>query len=296
MVRTHGLRKRYGCREVLRGLDLCVPQGSLFGFLGPNGAGKTTTLRILLGLLRASAGEARVLGHEAWRDGTAIRAEIGYLPGDIRHYDHLTGRQTLEFLAAARRHDCAAEIRRLAERFDLDLDRLVRAYSRGMRQKLGLIGALMHRPALLVLDEPTIALDPLVRQTLFVELRQAVSEARTVLFSSHTLAEVDALCDRVAVLRDGEIVEQERIEVLRRKALRRVEIVFDNVAEPPLPAGLREGPRRDGRRTYTWTGEMPDLLAWLARAGVRDATIAPPDLEDLFLAYYSDGTSRGGQR
>ena len=151
-VATRELCKSYGPHRVLHGLNLRVPAGSLFGFLGPNGAGKTTTIRILLGLLRASSGEALILERKAWRDGPDVRARVGYLPGDVRLYDHLTGRATLAFFAAARRVDVDVEIKRLTERFDLELDKRVRDYSRGMKQKLGLIQALMHRPELVILD------------------------------------------------------------------------------------------------------------------------------------------------
>ncbi len=287
-VATHRLTKRYGKHEALRDLDLCVPVGTLFGFLGPNGAGKTTTLRILMGLLRATAGRAVVLGHDAWRDGPALRVEVGYLPGDVRFYDTLTGRATLAFFDAARGSRAGPEIRRLVERLDLDLDRRVREYSRGMKQKLGLIAALMHRPKLLILDEPTVSLDPLVRETLFTELRAGVAEGRTVLFSSHTLAEVQALCDHVAILRGGRLIEQERIDVLRSRALRHVEVRFRRGGEPagPPPEGLLVTRAADRQMTATWTGPTEPLLAWLAASGVEDVTIAPPDLEDLFLTYY----------
>src|SRR5262249_17497329 len=184
-------------------------------------AGKTTAIRIMVGLLRASAGSARLFGRDCWSDGPSLRAEVGYLPGELHLYEALTGRATLEFLAEARRRDCAGEVRRLAQLFDLDLDRRVRGYSRGMKQKLGLIQALMHRPRLLILDEPTSGLDPLMRRCLFDELRSVAAEGRTVLFSSHTLSEVDELCDEVAVLRQGRLVETERIDVLRARAPRR---------------------------------------------------------------------------
>jgi ABC-2 type transport system ATP-binding protein len=288
-VATYGLTKSYGTHAALRELNLHVPAGRLFGFLGPNGAGKTTALRLLLGLLRATSGRAEVLGYDTWRNGPALRAEVGYLPGDVRFYDWLTGRATLAFLDAARGHRAGPELPRLVARLDLDLSRRVRDYSRGMKQKLGLIAALMHRPKLLILDEPTTSLDPLVREVVYDELRRIAADGRTVLFSSHTLAEVEALCDEVAILRDGRLVEQERIEVLRERALRHVEVRFrpDHELRPP-PAGLRITQRSAGHLSGTWTGPMATLLEWLAGNGVEDATIAPPDMDDLFLAYYAD--------
>ena len=289
-IETHDLCKRFGPHEVLRKVNLRVPVGSRFGFLGPNGAGKTTTIRILLGLLRASGGAARVLGNDAWRDGSRARANVGYLAGDVHLYGDLTGRATLAFLDGARGRDSRSEIQRLTRRFDLELDKRVRDYSRGMKQKLGLIQAMMHRPQLLILDEPTIALDPLVREALYEELRAVSADGRTVLFSSHTLGEVERLCDELAILRKGRLIEQARVEVLRTRALRRVDVTFDGERQPaePTPEGLTVAHLSATRLSGTWSGPMPPLLAWLARAHVRDVTIAPPDLEDLFLAYYTD--------
>ena len=290
-VRTHDLTKRYGSRYALHGLDLAVPRGTLFGFLGPNGAGKTTTIRILLGLLRATAGSASVLGRDCRRDGARLRGEVGYLPGDVRLFDNRSGAANLRFFCAARggRGGADGQARRLADAFGLDLGKRVRSYSRGMKQKLGLIQALMHRPRLLVLDEPTTALDPLMREVLYAELRTAVREGRTVLFSSHTLSEVEQLCDHVAILRDGRLVESERIEALRARALRRVQVVFDGRPPPDreLPTGLDVVQRTSERLSGSWTGDVQPLVDWLARRRVRDLVIAPPDLEDLFRAYYA---------
>lgn len=287
-IHLRGLVKAYGSREVLHGIDLDVPAGCLFGFLGPNGAGKTTTIRILLGLLRATGGAVRVLGRDPWADGPRLRAEIGYLPGDVRLNGGWTGRATLDFYARVRGRALDASIQRLARRFELDLSRRVRTYSRGMKQKLGLIQALMHDPQLLILDEPTMALDPLMQDVLYAELRAFAAGGGTVLFSSHTLSEVEQLCDEVAILRDGRIIECERIEVLRRRAVRRVEIALRGGAAPAEPpAGLRIAGQRDGRYQAAWTGDAQALAAWLSRQPLADVVIAPPDLEDLFLAYYA---------
>ncbi|RMF84543.1 MAG: ABC transporter ATP-binding protein, partial [Planctomycetota bacterium] len=283
--------KRYGDYLALDRVDLRVRAGALFGFLGPNGAGKTTTIRILLGLLHADDGVARVLGGDARRDGAKLRAEIGYLPGDVRFYDGLTGRQTLQFFAAARRRDCGGEIRRLARLFDLDLDRRVRDYSRGMKQKLGLIQALMHRPRLLVLDEPTASLDPLIREALYAELRAVALEGRTVVFSSHTLSEVEQLCDEVAILRRGKLIEQERVAVMQQRGVRRVEIVFADAIPTTLPDALNVSQRHKRKLTGSWRGATPALLEWLSSQAVSDVVITPPDLEDLFMAYYNDEAS-----
>ncbi|UCG33717.1 MAG: ABC transporter ATP-binding protein, partial [Phycisphaerales bacterium] len=290
-VVTNRLRKSYGHHEALRGIDLRVPAGSLYGFLGPNGAGKTTTLRILMGLLRASGGSATVLDQDCWRDGARLRRDVGYLPGDIRLYGNMTGRSTLAFFDSARGTQSRDQINRLAKVLDLDLAKRVRDYSRGMKQKLGLIQALMHRPELLILDEPTTGLDPLMQTTLHEELRHAADEGRTVLFSSHSLGEVEQLCNMVGILREGLLIEQAKIETLRARAIRRVEIVFTESGKAhTLPKGLHVLQEHDRRLEGSWVGPVQDLLKWLVETSVREVMITPPDLEDLFLAYYANGT------
>ncbi len=297
VIATTGLCKCYGQIEALWEVNLRVGAGRLFGFLGPNGAGKTTTLRVLLGLLRATRGTARVLGRDVWREGPSLRREIGYLPGDVRFYDGMSGRANLRLVEAIRRTGSTGEVRRLAECLDLDLGRRVRDYSRGMRQKLGLIVALAHRPRLLILDEPTVALDPLVRKTVYAELRAAVERGQTVLFSSHTLSEVAELCDEVAILRAGRLIEQQRIEVLQARALRRVAVRFTpGTPEPaPLPAGLTCEHADERAIAGTWQGELDELVAWLGRCRVEDVTITPPELDDLFLAYYAEAVGHAGE-
>lgn len=289
-IATNRLGKSYAGRPALHDVTLRVRSGSLFGFLGPNGAGKTTVLRVLAGLLRPTVGHATVLGGDTWHDGPRIRREIGFLPGEIRLYEHLTGRQTLHFLDAARGGGHTDEIRRLAEVFDLDLTTRVRKYSRGMKQKLGLVQTLMHRPRVLLMDEPTTALDPLMRGQLYRELRAVAADGRTVLFSSHTLSEVDELCDEVAIVRAGRLVECERIAVLRQRALRRVSLRMPPGLALNPPDGLRVLECRDGSVRATWTGAVQPLLSWLADVGVDDVTLAAPDLEDLFMTYYVDPT------
>ena len=288
VIETQSLVKRYGVIEALAGLDLKVPRGSIFGFLGPNGAGKTTALRILVGLLRPTAGRAEVLGKDAWGKSTRICADVGYLPGDVRFPDWMTGARFLKFCSDARIGGSAGEIERLRGRFDLNLDRRIRAYSRGMKQKLGLIQAMLHRPKLLILDEPTTALDPLVQQTLYEELRAVANEGRTVFFSSHMLGEVEQLCDRVGIIRAGRLIMDGEVSALRARALRRVEFRLKRGDSQQLrfPDGLEAQPSGDDIVAATWKGDIGRLLPWLASLALEDLTIGPPDLEDLFAAYY----------
>lgn len=284
------LHKSYSDKEVLHGIRFNVERGQLVGFLGPNGAGKTTTIRILMGLIRATAGETRVFGVSSAVSGQRHRRDIGYLPGEMRLYPTLTGRATADFLARVRKSDCRQEIARLAEVLDLDLGARVRNYSSGMKQKLGLIQALMHKPALVILDEPTTGLDPLVRQALFGELQRVVQDNRTVLFSSHILSEVAELCDQVVMLRHGTIVENQSIRQLRLQAMRRVETIYSDAELIPneLPIHLQPLERSGRRLVFTWSGNVESLLQWLSTQSLDDVVIGKPSLEELFLTYYRD--------
>lgn len=291
VIEIHRLVKSYGAIQALDAFSLDIPRGAIFGFLGPNGAGKTTAIRILLGLLNSTAGRASVFGLDARNDRTAIAARVGYLPGDVRFQQRQKGAVFLGFCNRARGGNHTAEIARLAKRFDLDLDRRIRNYSRGMKQKLGLIQALMHKPDLMILDEPGTALDPLVLQTLYDELRQVAAEGRTVLFSSHTLSEVDQLCDRVAVIRQGRLVESGDMAELRSRAPRRVLFKLENDgAFAPAPNNaFVKGESIDGRITGTWAGQTTKLLDWLRSMCVTDLEIGPPTLEELFHRLYREG-------
>lgn len=290
VVEIHNLAKSYRDVVALRDVSLTVPTGSRFGFLGPNGAGKSTTLRILIGLLRASGGSARVFGLDAWGESTAIRKRLAYLSGDARLYGGMTGHGLLKFVDRARGGGGWAEASRLCERFELAAERKIRSYSKGMRQKLAIIQALMHKPELLILDEPTSGLDPLMQQALYDELRDATADGRTVLFSSHTLSEVEQLCDQVAIVRSGRIVEAGTTESLRKRALRRVVLKLRNRLHKPFstPEGLTVHAKNDGAITGTWAGPVDALIAWLATLQLDDVSISQPSLEDLFATYYRE--------
>jgi len=289
VITTRDLSKKYGRRIGIDGVNLDIPEGSTFGFLGPNGAGKTTTIRVLLGFLRPSEGRASVFGMDPWRDTARIKREVGYLPGDLRLYPWLTAATALRIFGQIRGLDLVDSGADLAERFHLELNLPVRKMSRGMRQKLGLILALAHKPRLLVLDEPTSGLDPLMRQELAACLRELVSNNHTVFFSSHTLSEVEQLCDRVAIVREGRIVADEALESLRSRAPRAVTLVFENAEtagriEPPDFLVL--GERGADRWRCELAGTAPELVRWATTQPIRDLTIGPPDLESLFHKFY----------
>jgi ABC-2 type transport system ATP-binding protein len=296
-VSTEGLVKRYGPQRGLAGLDLEVHQGEVYGFLGPNGAGKTTTIRLLLDLIRPTEGRARVLGLDPRRDGVALRRRVGYLAGDFVVDGRQTGRELLRFLANLRGGVPQARLEELADRLGLDLGRKIKTLSRGNRQKLGVVQAFMHTPELLILDEPTSGLDPFLQQ----EFQRMVGEARdagqTIFMSSHVLSEVQQTADRVGIIREGRLVTVERVETLRERAVRKVEIHFDRPVPTEEFAALPgvSDLRVDGTvLRCRLAGRADQLVKAAARHPVVDLLSEEPDLEELFFAYYRDpGEERG---
>ena len=290
-IRFEGLVKTYGDVRALDGIDLTVPRGEVFGFLGPNGAGKTTAIRILMDLIRPSAGRAEVLGFDAQRDTLEVRRRCGYLPGDLELYNSLTVDACLD-LVASLRGDVDPRYRgELVERLRLDTGRRIGALSRGNRQKVGLTIALMAKPELVVLDEPTNGLDPLVQDEVEAILREVVADGRSVFFSSHVLAEVEQIARRVAMLRGGRIVAASDLAEQRRLAPRRVSVAF---AEPPDASAFE---RLDGVRLVSLEGrdavfethdEMHALIQALATQRVRTLETHEITLEELFLSYYEE--------
>lgn len=288
---TEGLSRYYGRRVGLEHLDLALKEGSICGFLGPNGVGKTTTIRLLLGFLRPTRGRARIFGLDCWRQSHSIREDVGYLPGDLRLYSWMTARRALELFGRIRRRDLLATGLELAEEFGLELDVRVGNMSRGMRQKLGLILALSHSPRLLILDEPTSSLDPVMQEKLKRHLLLLASRGHTVFFSSHTLSEVERLCERVVILKAGRVVADASVNDLRARARRELIVRWQDEEDarrldppPGLEAVVREG--RQWRATLC--GSVKDLLHWLAAQPLEDVAIGQPDMETLFQAYYED--------
>jgi ABC-2 type transport system ATP-binding protein len=289
VISTQQLSKRYGRRVGLDSADLNVVEGEIFGFLGANGAGKTTAIRLLLGFLRPSHGWATIFGLDCWRESARIKRDVGYLPGDLRLYRWLTLQRALKIVGRVRGMDLRASGNELAARFQLEMDLPVRRMSRGTRQKLGLIMALAHKPRLLVLDEPTSGLDPVMQGVLAGYLRELASAGHTVFFSSHTLREVETLCNRVAVVRQGRVIADETLESLRGRARRTVELVFADEAAAAgavLPEFL-DVQHREGRRLHCdLNGPATPLVCWAAQQPLADMTISPPNLETLFHKFY----------
>jgi ABC-2 type transport system ATP-binding protein len=295
-ISIRGLTKRYGSITALNELNLDVVQGEVLGFLGLNGAGKTTAIRLLLDLLRPTSGKAFIFGHDCWLDGLAARGQVGYLPGELGIYPDLTGLEVLDFLAGLKRQPVDKRRRQeLVERLELphrDLRRKLRQYSTGMKRKLGIIQAFEADPPLLILDEPTEGLDPLMQESVSVLLKEARQRGATVFMSSHVLSEVERVCDRVALLRKGELVLLAGLEAIRGLAARRVRVIFSRDVMPPagqLPPGhefLETAPR-------LWrldvTGPLGPLLTALAGLPVQDLEVRESRLEDVVLKYYREG-------
>jgi ABC-2 type transport system ATP-binding protein len=291
-IRTENLTKLYGQKCGVLGLNLEVCSGEIFGFIGPNGAGKTTTIRLLLDFIRPTRGHARVLGRDTRADSIDIRRRVGYLPGELALYENLTGHELLTYFANLRGGGDSRYIRILAERLDLDLTRPIRTLSKGNKQKVGLVQAFMHRPELLILDEPSSGLDPLVQQEFQNLVLEAKAEGRTVFLSSHVLTEVEDMADRVGIIREGQLVAVEAMHTLKAKAQRQLEIRF---AEPVPPGafrgllGVRDLIVEDSTVRCSVQGTVDALIKVAARFEVVDIINHQPDLETIFLAYYREG-------
>jgi ABC-2 type transport system ATP-binding protein len=295
-VLTEDLTKFYGADRGVEGLNLDVGAGEVMGFLGPNGAGKTTTIRLLLDFLRPSRGRATVLGLDPRRDKAVLHRRIGYLPGELTFPGRDTAEDLLRFFGDARGGVAWSRVTELAGRFEVDLSRPVRVMSKGNKQKVGLIQAFMHQPALLVLDEPTSGLDPLMQQEFLALVREARSAGQTVFMSSHVLAEVQQVADRVAIVRDGRLAAVQRVESLGKRAVRAVEIHFHDPVDPgdfTSLAGVSDVVVTGPVLKCTVDGRLDPLIKAAARHEVIDMLSAEPDLEETFLSFYYHSEGAG---
>ena len=295
IIQTEKLTKSYGPHRGIVDIDLEVNEGEAFGFLGPNGAGKTTTIRVLLDHLRPTSGRATVFGIETTADPVAIHRRVGYLPGEFTLYDKLTGGQTIEYFANLRGGVDTVYQADLVARLDVDPTRKFKEYSKGNKQKIGLVVALQHRPDLLVLDEPTSGLDPLVQQTFYEVIREAKADGRTFFLSSHILSEVEKTCDRVAIIRDGRLAKVDRVEALRDLAHHQVELRF--VGDVPLGAfaaipGVSEVVAEDHILRLRVSGSIAPVVREAARYELLDFVSREPSLEETFLAQYGHGAGQ----
>jgi ABC-2 type transport system ATP-binding protein len=299
-IELRGLTKDFGDLRAVDGVSLTVEQGEVFGFLGPNGAGKTTTIRLLFDLIRPSAGVAFVMGIDCQAQSLEARRRMGYLPGDLHLYENLTGQQTIDFFSSLRNHNDKVFIREIIDRLDLDPTRVVKTYSRGNRQKLGLVLAMMHRPDVLVLDEPTSGLDPLVQETVEDQLRAFAAQGGTVFFSSHILSEVERLCNRVAFLRAGKLAAVEEIAAVKGRSLHVVEVTFDGLVSPAEfeMSGVRVLEADGAVLHLEVQANLDAVLKQIARHTVIDLRTEQASLEQIFRVYYEtegiEGVKRDG--
>src|SRR5438105_4637791 len=285
LLQTEHLTKSYGRLCALDRLDLTLRPGEILGLLGPNGSGKSTALRLLLGFLKPSGGRASIDGHDCWRDSVNARRRVAYLPGELRLYENMTGRQLVQFLSQLRDQPVNAELDTLSRRFDIDLDRPLVLLSSGMKRKVALLAVLVPHAPLLIMDEPTNALDPSMRDELLAQLRRARDQGQAVLFSSHVLTEVEQVCDRVGILQKGRLVHLQQMAELREG--RRVRVQFSQPLDelPDLP-GLQVRDRHDSALTLEYTGPLPPLLDWLAHRPVADLRVEPLGLAPIYHRFH----------
>jgi ABC-2 type transport system ATP-binding protein len=284
LLQTDHLTKSYNGFLALSDLNLTVAPGEVFGLLGPNGSGKTTALRLILGFLRPSSGMATINGHDCWQDGVAARRFVCYLPGELRLYENMTGREITDFLGKLRGDARRADVDALARRFDIDLDRPLAQLSSGMKRKVALLQVLVPHTPLLILDEPTNALDPTMRDELLVQLREARSQGQAVLFSSHVLAEVQQVCDRVGILQKGRLVHLQEMKELRQSRL--IHARFPNATSLPELPGLTLLEQHDGQVVWQHDGPLPPLLQWLSQQTILDLRIESVGLGAIYHRYH----------
>jgi ABC-2 type transport system ATP-binding protein len=293
VIETRDLSVYYGKHRGIVGVNLTVEKGEVFGFLGPNGAGKTTTQRVLLDVIRPTAGQASIFGLDCQQDGVAQRERIGYLPGELALYANMKASHYFQMIEYLRfKNGKAGYWREVAERLDLDTTRKIREFSRGNKQKVGVVAAFMSQPELLILDEPTGGLDPLVQQTVLEMVRETKRDGRTVFFSSHILSEVQAVCDRVGIIREGKLVAVQRVEEMVTQRMNRIRLIFADM--PPEGAfdleGVHELDRSETSILLEVTENLPQVLTAAGQYNVLDIETQNVSLEEVFLAYYGKGS------
>ncbi|CAM3875110.1 ABC transporter ATP-binding protein [Alkalicoccus chagannorensis] len=291
MLKTEHITKTFGSFQALQDVSLEVNEGEIFGFIGPNGSGKSTTIRILLGVLQATSGRAEIFGKDVWKDAVEIHKHLAYVPGDVHLWPNLTGGEVIDLFARLRGHKKPVDKDKWLERFDLDPTKKCRTYSKGNRQKVALVSAFTSQADLFILDEPTSGLDPLMERVFQESIRELSREGKSVLLSSHILSEVEKLCDRVAIIREGAIIETGSLEELRH--LTRTQLLVE--AKQPvtgLEAWAHELEETDGGlRIQVDTEQLDEVVRHLAGFGITKLESAPPTLEDLFMHHYE---RRGG--
>ncbi|MCG8573770.1 MAG: ABC transporter ATP-binding protein [Flavobacteriales bacterium] len=286
-IETNNLSKFYGKHRGIENVSLSIDKGEVFGFIGPNGAGKSTTIRTILGLLIPSSGSAQIFGQDAQKEGAKVREKIGYLPSEVNYYDEMSSRELLEYHARFYPKSDLSKIEELATYFELDLEKKITDLSFGNKKKCAIIQAVLHQPELLILDEPTSGLDPLMQNRFFDLLDQENEKGTTIFFSSHILSEIQRMCDRAAIIRNGKIEAVEDIQALLEKQMKKARFVFQSIPENlQFPAGVQHEKWHQNKLTFDYVGPIADLIKWMAKLELADAVLEEPDLESIFMNYY----------
>ncbi len=286
VIEVRNLTKRYKDVLAVNNVSFSVKKGEIFGFLGPNGAGKTTTIRALLGLLRPDNGEAFIFGKNIKDDIVEIRRNVGYIPGELALYEHLTGKQFLDYFSSLRNTDLPL-LDDLLEIFELPLNKKIKTYSKGMKQKMGIVQAFMDDPDIVIMDEPTGGLDPLLQQKFYKFLHEEKEKGRTMFFSSHILSEVDKICDRVGIIRDGDLVALESIEALKKKRGKKIRVKLDE--KPEELTSMKNAKVTDGWIEFVTDDGIDSIIKKISKYKILDIEIQESSLEDIFMKYYSGG-------
>lgn len=288
IIEIQNLSKYYGKARGIVDVSLNVEEGEIFGFIGPNGAGKSTTIRLLLSLIYPSSGSAKVFGKDVIKDGPEIRQEIGYLPSEVFYYDRMKVIDLLNYSASFYKKDCSQRIKELAGIMELDLHRRIDDLSYGNKKKVGIVQGLLHSPKLIILDEPTAGLDPLMQQRFFDLIHEENQKGATVFFSSHILGEVQRLCNRVAIIREGEIVTTEDIKTLRKNNYKKIRITASTLDAGKFGLdGITNLEQVDGETSFFFRGDINQIMSLISAQPVTDVLIEEPTLEEIFMHYYA---------
>ncbi len=291
-IETKKLTKYYGKARGIIDVDMRVEEGEIFGFIGPNGAGKSTLIRTLLGLIHKTSGEAFILGKDCEKEQVRILSEVGYLPSEVFYYDRMKAIDLLRYSASFYQKDCAGRIQELADILKLDLNKKIEDMSLGNKKKVGIIQGLLHSPRLIFLDEPTSGLDPLMQHTFFDLIKRENERGATVLFSSHILSEVQRICDRVAIIKEGRIIQQQRIDDLRQNSYKRVSLTTQEVLTNFALPGAVDVSIDEHQVNFIYRGDINHLFEMLASIPLANADVSEPELEEIFLHYYTTEDNR----
>ncbi len=287
LIETSNLTKFYGKARGIKDISFSINEGEVFGFIGPNGAGKSTTIRILLALIRPSSGEAKIAGLDCTKQSKEIKKILGYVPSEVNYYDDMRVNDLLKYSARFYRKDCNQRIKELADRFELDLHKKIDSLSYGNKKKVAIIQALIHEPRLLIFDEPTGGLDPLMQNIFFETLEEEHKKGTSILFSSHILTEVQRMCDRVAIIKDGQLLKVEHIDELRKNNFKKVHLELGVAANVNLQAeGITKVEQKGNVVDFLYSGDMKQLACLLYANDISNFVVEDPSLEEIFMHYY----------